>query len=236
MEKKESLIWPAIITAFGIGVAGFFIYSGIKYFKNYERSVAVKGLSEKIVKSDLASWNINFSVSGDELKDVYREISENQKTIKEFLRSKGFREDELQVGTLITNDNWNNNYDGRVQNQQRYLITGNIILTTKNVDLVYKISQSSGELVDKGIVVTYSNINYFYTDIKEIKEEMLIEAIKNAKFAAEIFAKNSESEIIGIKNASQGIFNITSPDTLSGDSVTVEKKVRVVTSVDFFIK
>lgn len=236
MEKKESLIWPAIIIAFGIGVAGFFIYLGIKYFKNYERSVAVKGLSEKIVKSDLASWNINFSVSGDELKDVYREISENQKTIKEFLRSKGFREDELQVGTLITNDNWNNNYDGRVQNQQRYLITGNIILTTKNVDLVYKISQSSGELVDKGIVVTYSNINYFYTDIKEIKEEMLIEAIKNAKFAAEIFAKNSESEIIGIKNASQGIFNITSPDTLSGDSVTVEKKVRVVTSVDFFIK
>ncbi|MBC2855166.1 SIMPL domain-containing protein [Cetobacterium sp. 2A] len=236
MIENKNLTLAALILAVGISSAGFFVNSGIKYFKSYDRSVAVKGLSEEIVKSDLATWNINFTVSGDNLKDLYDNVSENQSVIKEFLISRGFKNDEIQIGTLMTQDNWNNNYGNTSSNLPRFTITGSITLSTPDVDLVYNSSQNSGELVNKGIIVTYSNINYFYTNLNTIKEKMLNEATQNAKRAAETFAQNTDSKISGIKHASQGVFTITSPDSISGDTVTIDKKVRVVTSIDFFLR
>ena len=44
----------AIIIALGIAANGFFIAQAIIQFKNSDRSIVVKGLSEREVKSDLA--------------------------------------------------------------------------------------------------------------------------------------------------------------------------------------
>ena len=234
--KKESFLIASLVLALGIAIAGFFIGSGIKYFKNFDRSVAVKGLSERVVKSDLATWNINFGDSDEDLKKLYSKITNDQKIIKEHLLNNGFKENEIQIGTLSTTDNWANAYANSI-NTPRYTISSTVTLITSDVDKVYNLSQSSGELVEKGVLVTFNMINYHFNGLNLIKEEMLNEATKNAKTAAETFAKNSNSNIGEIKSANQGVFSISSPDGSSeGESTTIMKKVRVVTSVDFFLK
>jgi len=63
---------------------------------------------------------------------------------------------------------------------------------------------------------------------------MLDEATSNAEAAAQAFAKNSHSQLAGIRNASQGQITI-SDDNNSGMS-SIMKNVRVVTSVEYFLK
>ncbi len=235
-NKKDMSVLFAMIVAIGIALGGFFIGSGIKYFKNFDRSVAVKGLSERIVKSDLVTWSISFSDSDNDLKQLYGKINNNQKVIKEYLINNGFKENEIQMGTLATTDNWANAYANST-NAPRYAISSTVTLITSNVDKVYSLSQNSGELVDKGVLVSFNAINYHFNGINTIKEEMLNEATQNAKTAAETFAKNSNSNVGEIKAANQGVFSVSSPDgNFEGETTNIMKKVRVVTSIEFFLK
>lgn len=237
MEEKKGIgLKFAMILAIGITLCGFFVGNGIRYFKNFERSVQVKGLSERIVKSDLVTWSISFGDSDDDLKKLYGKINSSQKIIKDYLLNNGFKDDEIQMGTLTTTDNWANAYANSI-NTPRYTIYSTVTLITSEVDKVYKLSQNSGELVDKGVLVTFNAINYHFNGINSIKEEMLHEATQNAKLSAETFARNSSSKVGKIKSANQGVFSISSPDgSLEGETATIMKKVRVVTSVEFFLK
>jgi hypothetical protein len=69
---------------------------------------------------------------------------------------------------------------------------------------------------------------------------MLTRAASSAREAAETFAKNSNSSIGKIRKASQGSFSISAVNSNQNDPYSDEssilKKVRVVTSIDFFIK
>ena len=76
-NSARGRVLAALILALGISSGGYFVGSGIKFFRNFDRSVEVKGLAEQSVKSDLATWSINFSVSGDSIQDLYQQVSKN---------------------------------------------------------------------------------------------------------------------------------------------------------------
>ncbi|HRG61521.1 MAG TPA: SIMPL domain-containing protein [Burkholderiales bacterium] len=234
--NSGSRVIGAIILALGIATSGHYIGSGIKFFRNFDRSVEVKGLAEQNVKSDLATWSINFSVSGDDLKALYQQVSLNQKTVSQFLATNGFAVKDIQLGTISVNDNWANQYGNTNAKLPHYQISNSVSVTTSNVDLVAKVSQNAGELVNQGVIVTNNSISYFYNNLNSIKAQMLDSATQNAKSAAETFAKNTQSQVGKIKSASQGVFTISSPDGSNvGDTSNINKKVRVVTSIQFFL-
>ncbi len=231
-----SRIISALLLAIGISVAGGAIYMGMKYFKNFDRMVEVKGLAEQNVKSDLATWSINFSVSGDNLKDLYQKISQSQKTVNDFLVKNGFDSASIQQGALNVIDNFANQYGTSNAKLPHYQLTNSVTVSSNNVDLVAKVSQNAGELVNDGVIVTNNSISYFYTGLNSIKAQMLDNATRNAKVAAETFAKNANSQVGKIRSASQGMFTISSPDgSVINDTANIDKKVRVVTSVQFFL-
>ena len=93
-----------------------------------------------------------------------------------------------------------------------------------------------GELLKQGIAISANDydtrVQYEFTSLNKIKPQMIEEATKNAREAAEKFAKDSDSKLGKIKNASQGLFTIEDRDP----STPYIKKVRVVTSVDFFLE
>ncbi|MGI9214330.1 MAG: hypothetical protein ACR2HS_01285, partial [Gammaproteobacteria bacterium] len=53
-------IFMAIIIALGISINGFFIGYAIAKFKSSDRTIVVKGFSEKEVKSDIAEFTLIF--------------------------------------------------------------------------------------------------------------------------------------------------------------------------------
>jgi hypothetical protein len=92
------------------------------------------------------------------------------------------------------------------------------------------------ELLKKGIVTqgeSWENpVEFKYEGLNEIKPEMIEEATKNARQAAQKFAKDSESELGKIKTANQGTFTIEDRDS----NTPYIKKVRVVTSVTYYLE
>jgi hypothetical protein len=95
--------------------------------------------------------------------------------------------------------------------------------------------QQSGELIREGVALVRSyeyNTTFLYTALDTIKPAMIAEATKDARKAAEQFARDSGSRVGAIRTAQQGYFDIQDRDAFSPEV----KKVRVVTTVQYFLE
>jgi len=84
-----------------------------------------------------------------------------------------------------------------------------------------------------GVLLTgTSEPNYIFNRLNNIKPGMIQEATKNARIAADQFARDSQTTLGKLRNASQGWFQIE-----NRDAGTPERKtVRVVVDVDYEVK
>jgi uncharacterized protein len=230
--------FASLILSLGILFSGFFISKSIYYFKDFERSVKVKGLDEKMVKSDLAIFTISFSQSSEKMQDVYKTFSISQEKIINFLIAKGVKKDEIEKSSLDVSDNRTQAQEPGRSGMPKFTGTSKIIVSSSNVEQVKTISQEVSELIEKGVGISFSDIKFFFTDLNSIKTEMLDRAVKNAYDAANSFASQTGSKLGPIKNASQGLFTIADANTTEEWATykSMQKKVRVVVGVDYFLK
>ena len=111
-----------------------------------------------------------------------------------------------------------------------------ITVASSKVDLVRRLINEQSELLKQGIAITGGDymyrVKYEYSDLNSIKPQMIEEATKNARTAAQKFASDSDSKLGKIKRASQGQFSISDRDEFT----PYIKKVRVVTTMDYFLE
>lgn len=241
MESKESKILASALIATGLVLGGFF--PGYYYYhaKMDANFVTVKGLAEKDVRADLAVWNLKYVVTGEKLQPAEAELQRQQKVIFDFFKKVGFSSDEIALGRLETNDLMANPYHNNNGSQTRYILTQNIQVRSTNVELIAKALNDSAELVAQGIIFdsqSYgSPVSYIFTKLNDIKPEMLEEATQNAEKAAAEFAKSSGTRVGRIRRANQGVFSILPREQTNNaqESAQIEKKVRVVSTVEYFL-
>lgn len=79
--KKFSSTIPALLIAAGIVISGFALKAGIDNFAFRDREVSVRGLAERTVKADNASWSVSYTITGDDLQELYAQLkSKNAKS------------------------------------------------------------------------------------------------------------------------------------------------------------
>lgn len=238
MEKKQFVRESAIIAAgilLGLFTLGVSLKSAIDRFTDKDRRVTVKGLAEKEVDADKVTWPIQTKEIGNDLPALYSKINSTTAAIKRFLTSNGIKESEISVNAPTVIDLNAERY-GENNRSYRYNITSTIIVTSQNVKLVRSLINRQGELLPQGIAIVdggYENpIKYEFVAFRDMKPEMMTEAIKNAEKTAQQFAENSNSELDKIVNADQGQFSIDNRD----ENTPYIKKVRVVTTVTYSLK
>ena len=231
----KSFRWEALILASGLIILGLLLKTGLDNFSGRERIVNVKGLSEMEVPADKVTWPLVFKELGNNLSDLYEKINANNKAVVAFLKSNGLTDGDISVNAPEIIDMQAERYN-TTPPQYRYNVTSVITVNSSQVDLVRKLIGNQGELLRQGIAVTGGeyryNTVYYFTGLNDIKPRMIEEATRNARAAAEKFAKDSDSRLGKIKNASQGQFNITDRD----ENTPYIKNVRVVTTVNYFLK
>lgn len=232
---KQSWVKEAVIVAVSIIVLAFCIKGGIESFVDKGRIVSVKGLSEVEVPANKVVWPIVFKEVGDNLPLLYNSINSTSKKILAYLKNNGISEDEISVNAPEVIDMQAERYSSN-DKPYRYNIKSVITVTSNQVENVRKLIASQGELLKEGVAIVggdYENrITYEYTLLNDLKPEMIAEATRNARKAAEQFAKDSDSKLGKIVWASQGQFSITDRD----NNTPYIKKVRVVTSVNYSLK
>ncbi|MDM8155878.1 SIMPL domain-containing protein [Bacteroides gallinaceum] len=225
----------AVILAIGMLLLGVFIKNGFSEFAQKDRSVNVKGLAEMEVPADKVTWPLVYKSLGNDLSVLYDDIKRSNQTILGFLKEKGIEEAEISVNAPEIIDQKAERYSNN-DSPYRYNVTSVITVTSTKVDLVRKLISEQGELLKRGIAITGGdyryNVSFEYTSLNKIKPGMIEEATRNAREAAEKFAKDSESELGKIRHASQGQFSISDRDA----NTPYIKKVRVVTTIEYSLE
>jgi hypothetical protein len=232
-------IVSALLLGIGFAVGGWFVGHGFERGHN-ARYVTVKGLAERDVKADLALWPIRFVEAGDDLAKAQAKIQQDDAAVLAFLQRHKLGTDAIAFRQLDVTDRAAQAY-GNGQYPSRFIIARTLMVRSADVDAVAAAAQATGELVADGVVLADENgpgnggPAYLFDGLNRLKPAMIAEATKNARAAAEQFARDSGSRLGGIRRANQGVFEILPRDKapmLQADK-QVNKTVRVVATLDY---
>lgn len=234
MNVVKKLV-PALLIALGLLAIGLGIRSGFRSMSSAQRTVSVRGLSEREVKADKVTWPIVYQIQGNILPDLYDQTSTANDKILAFLHNAGITDSEISINAPEAYDRASNNYSDN-NYKFRYNISEVIVVTSSQVDKVDELIRQQGQLLKEGIALSANDYNYpiqyEFTGLNDIKPQMIAEATKNAREAAQKFADDSESKLGKIQTANQGQFSIENRDQFTPSI----KNVRVVTTLTYFLE
>jgi uncharacterized protein len=234
---------PAALLAIGLSAAGFLAGRGFADARLGDRFVTVKGVAERDVEADLAVWNIQFAAGGNDLAAVQRTIAGNVEMTLDFLERNGISREAVSVEGLRVVDVEANPYQqGPTTN--RFSVTQSMVVRSEEPRVVQTTSQRISELVEAGVVLVsgqeygIGGPTYIFRGLNSIKPEMIADATARAREAAVEFARDSESELGGIRRANQGVFEILPRDPAPGvgEQNRIEKTVRIVSTVEYYLR
>lgn len=224
-----------LIVSFALIVSAATLACGMSKIVKANRNVSVRGLAEREVPADMATWRVSFSVSGNDLPTLQREILSKTKIVLDFLGEYDLNESDYSVLSPEITDTTTNIYLDQSRRQFNYIAKQTVLVRTEKVSNVKAASIDTIDLMGKGVAISsdYDNsVKYEFNGLNEIKPEMIADATKNALLAAEQFAHDSGSKVGKIMSASQGLFSIEDAAVGLEDI----KNVRVVTTVVYSIR
>ncbi len=235
-QNNRYVVESALLGAFlfaGVLGAAYLLANSIVDIKQMERTVEVKGLSEREVPADIAIWPISFNMADNDLVNLYQTIEQQNAKVVDFLKARGFTESEITISTPAVVDKLAREYDSSYASRFRYTASSTITVYTSQVDLARESMIKVVDLGREGIAIAGDNFStqFIYSQLNQIKPEMIEEATRNARQAADKFASDSDSRLGKIKRANQGTFSIENRDS----STAHIKKVRVVSTVEYYL-
>lgn len=234
ISKGSALIF-GISIFLGLAALGLLLGNAAIEYREYERTVTVKGLSEREYPADVVIWPIQFTEASNDLATLYESIEQSTLRIREFLEDNGIDEDEITQTAPAITDKLAQQYGGNEGAEFRYTASQIVTVYSDDIDTVRDIMGSLSELGRSGIVFTNGGYQYqteyLFNRLNEVKPEMVEEATREARAVAEKFAEDSRSSLGKIKNASQGQFSISDRDTNNPHI----KTVRVVSTVQYYL-
>lgn len=235
-DSRAVLLGAVAIFAVGLTTSGYVLGDGLRRAKMAERTVTVRGVSERNVTADLATWTIAFSHEGTELAPVQGSVDSQAHSARAFFERAGFRPDEITDSDVnVSRDRPRDNEPG----PDTLTVRRSIQLRTNDVMKARAAYARQAELLRDGVELSGSSISYTFTRLNALKPQMIAEANRNARTSAEQFAHDSGAEVGRIKTASQGYFSVGPRDGEECDDcgstggTSPFQKVRVVTTIDY---
>lgn len=224
-----------LFIALGLAALGYLLGSAAIDYKQFDRSVTVKGLSEREFGADIVIWPIQFAAAENDLERLYNLLESNTAKTQEFLNKHGVGKKEITISAPNITDKSAQQYSNNAKPEFRYTAVQTVTVYSKNVEAVRAVMSSLSELGKQGIVLTGgtydSQTEYIFNRLNEVKPQMIEEATRQAREVAEKFASDSDSKLGKIKTASQGQFTISDRDKNNPHI----KSVRVVSTVEYYL-
>jgi hypothetical protein len=232
-----AVVSAALVLSVGIAACGYFVSRTLYNSQVAINTAQAKGLSERIVPADTATWTIGYSVTGktkDEVPALYKNAESLRNRIHGMLSDAGFEGNEINAEILgyskqVFRD------DNQVVVDESHRIGSAIVVSTSKVEKVAPTRAEVNKLLAEGFDITNYSPSYTFTKINEIKPGMLKEAAQNARIAASEFAQNAGAKVGKIRSASQGGFIVEDASAGESGNSSLMKEVRVVTTIDFYL-
>ena len=236
MKINPTPLLSSLIISAGLSILAWGIFQGIVSFKDRDRVVIVKGLSEREVKADKVTWSLQYKELGNDPSAMYSLLEQKNRIVVNFLKAEGISDAEISVNPPTISDRQADNYGNEIMNY-RYKATCVITVTSSDVEKVRRLMRRQAELMKQGVAIVCEEfggntaVTYEFTRLNDIKPTMVEEATKNARMTAEKFAEDSGSKLGGIRSATQGQFSIENRDS----NTPYIKRVRVVNTIEYML-
>lgn len=234
-NSKASALVLGVFIFLGLATLGYLLGNAAINFKEYERTVTVKGLSEREYEADIVIWPIQFTEASNNLGELYGSIERSTEKIRAFLEEAGISQEEITFSIPSITDKSAQQYGNQAKAEFRYTAIQTVTAYSKNIKSVRSVMGTLSELGKQGIVFSGGNYQstteYLFTRLNEAKPGMIEEATRKAREVAEKFASDSKSTLGKIRKASQGQFSINARDKNNPHI----KKVRVVSTVEYYL-
>ena len=253
MKKIQFIIIPTILS-FGLIISSALISNAMNKANKDENRITVNGVAERRIKADKALITIVISDKSENIDELKNNISENEKLATDLIKSLKINEEEYSVGNLRIQPNYIEN-SSNVKQQASVNSTESvpnakisdydgvetISIVTKNIDKAEEFFEKLSELKLQSNNIQIDKPEYFITNIEKYKKDMVVDASRNAEVRAVEMLKVNNNEIGGLKNISQGQFEVLE-DTEDvkkineNESNQIYKKMRVVVTATYLIK
>lgn len=235
MRNKSGAFILGLFIFCGLFSVGFFMKTALLEYKFAERTVVVKGLSEREYPADSVVWPIQFTTTSNQLTELYDQIEADTAKLIDFMVLHGIPKQDVFVSPPSITDKMAFQYSNGQSPEFRYSAIQTVTIHTEQIEKTLALMGEMSVLGKQGIAFTGSSYQwqteFLFTRLNEVKPSMVEEATRNAREVAEKFAMDSDSKLGKIKKASQGQFAITPRDRNNPQI----KKVRVVSTVEYYL-
>lgn len=207
------------------------------------RTLAVKGLAVKRVRSDIGVWSILVRGEAEDLKQAYASLDAGFKRVRTFLAGRGFPDGEIEMSAIDTETHYRRDKEENgARRVSGYSLKRRITVTTGDVDRIAAAAGEVTQLIGEGVLVVSTAPEYHYSGLAELKVELMGLAAADARTRAEELAGNAGGRIGELQDARMGVLQITRPHSMETtsygvyDTDTIEKDVRAVVTVTFRVE
>lgn len=231
MEEKSSKCSMVGILCGAVILASGFLWFGKASLDNYFKEknlIEVQGLSERVVKSDIAVIRIAVENRDTDQKRFMAKHSADKDKLMSYLKKNGITKEDIVSESFNVWESYDKtrSFSGRDE----------IVIKTSDFEKVSTLRGVMHQLCSEQIVCTLG-VSYIITKFLPLKMSMLEEAAQNARKSAEAAVKSYGNRITSLAHFAQGTVVITGESSSAtdtyDDSSSINKKVRLVVRAGF---
>lgn len=242
--KDYQIVLLGVMIALGSVFSTYILSKSIIEFQKLQnQTIRVTGSASQNITSDSSSWIINLRTRTATLKEGYAKLNSDAKKIKEFLTANGIDEKNISFSSISNYENYKRTLNGGTTNEiESYTVYQGITVKSNETAKLTELSKKTDELINQDINMTAENVQYYVSNLDDIKVKMVGEATKNAKQRAQSMVKGTNGKIGSMNSAKMGVFQIVPVDSTEvsdygyNDTSSIEKKVVATVSATFTVK
>ncbi len=245
MDSPRSSYWLNAGAALAIGLVLSSIIFGwfFSKTKKVDDMITVTGSAKRRIKSDLVLWNAGVTYQAPKLADAYRTLSESIPKVRQYLVSKGIAENQIQISSISTTTLKGHDTNGAETSEiTGYSLRQQLEVRSNEVEKIAQVAREATELINQDILIESSPPQYLYTQLGDLKIEMLGEAAKDAKTRAEKIASSTGDKVGTVRSARMGVLQITAADSTEvsdagiSDTSSIDKDMTAVVNIGFAVE
>ncbi len=240
--QHNRFIVPASITGLSLIIAMAilaFTWSGVK---SESQTINVTGSAKRTINSDLGILRISLNTEEVNKSLAYKNLKAQIPSLIQYLEAKGFPKNKITYQVIQIYPNYFYNETGQQTGVRSYTGTQTLEVSSSDVNLIKETSLDAVALVEKGLNVSISPPEYYYTKLSAIKIDIQADAAKDAMVRGKRIAEATGRKLGVLTNARMGVLQITpensnlTSDYGVNDVSSIRKEITAVINANFLIK
>jgi hypothetical protein len=236
-QKSLTLIISAAIIALAMGLGLNQVGSG--FASRSSEGISVTGSARVNATADKAVWTLNAEQVAPTISESVRKVEAATNAVTKYLTDGGVPSDSIELGSVSAypqEEYSNGNSTGRILN---YRGSRTITVRSEDVQLIKKLSNGIGALLQSGVSVTNYGPQFYISKLNELRPELLKQAMEDAQVRAKAIVEATGGEVGSVMSVRSGPFQVTSPDSVDisaggyYDTSTIDKTITSTVTVMF---